>query len=248
MFPIFNLGPLAIPVPQFSIIISLWLGLSLSEKFAQKNGVKPDDIYNLVFSALLSGIIGARLGYIINNMPAFIHTPLGIFSTNLGMMDPFMGFSFGILAIIIYINKKRVPLWSGLDSLVPLLSVICVGISISHIASGEFYGSVTKLPWGINLWGAVRHPSQFYELIFSLIILMICPFIFKAQNFPGRLFLIFTAFTASAGIFIDGFHGNSQTLIGGLRMLQIIYWIIVFLVFIILDRRTKKTKEEIVNG
>ncbi|MEI6290424.1 MAG: prolipoprotein diacylglyceryl transferase family protein [Chloroflexota bacterium] len=248
MFPIINLGPLAIPVPQFSILISLWFGISLSEKFAPKIGVKSDDIYNLVIISVISGMIGARLGYIFENFAAFIQTPTGVFSLNSGMMDPFMGYSIGLLGMILFLNKKKIPIWSGLDSLVPLLAVIFVGVSISHIASGEAYGSVTSLPWGIQLWGAIRHPAQFYELFLSLIILFLAPVINKSRNHPGSLFLFFIALTTAARLFIEGFRGDSQIILGGIRSQQIIYWVILLIVFIVLDHRKRYSKKDSGNG
>ena len=48
MFPILHLGPLAVQVPGLILLIGLWVGLSLSEKEAQRLTLKPDAIYNLV--------------------------------------------------------------------------------------------------------------------------------------------------------------------------------------------------------
>lgn len=248
MFPILNIGPLAIPVPQISILFSIWFGLSLTENFAQKIGLKSEDIYNLVVIALFTGIIGARLGYIFENFSAFIHTPLDVFSLNQGMLDPFTGYSFGLLALIILMKIKNIYLWSGLDALVPLLGMFSVGLSISNIASGRFYGSVTNLPWGINLWGMTRHPTQFYELILAMIILIICPKIFKTNSQPGIVFLNFIALTSASGLFLEGLRGNSQTIFLGIRALQVIYWVILLFVFCILEIRIRKLNKERTDG
>jgi hypothetical protein len=49
MFPILQIGPLAIQVPGLIILAGLWLGLSLAERRAKKRESNPSVLYNLVF-------------------------------------------------------------------------------------------------------------------------------------------------------------------------------------------------------
>ena len=77
MLPILQIGPLALPVPQFSLLLALWLGLSLAENLAPRRGISSEALYNLVFTGLAAGLIGARLGYVLPQINSGL--ALGIF-------------------------------------------------------------------------------------------------------------------------------------------------------------------------
>ena len=49
MFPTIQVGPLNIQAPGLILIISLWVGLNLAEKFAKRRSYPADKLYNLVF-------------------------------------------------------------------------------------------------------------------------------------------------------------------------------------------------------
>jgi phosphatidylglycerol---prolipoprotein diacylglyceryl transferase len=226
MFPILPIGPLALPAPGMAILIGLWLGLTLAEKNAPRFGIKPVDLYNLVLLMLLSGIIGARLAYILHYPAAFAGNLTSVFSLNLGMLDPWGGLLVGLLVGLIYGQRKRMPLWSTLDALTPMLAVFMLALGFAHLASGAAFGAPADLPWSIDLWGARRHPTQVYEIFAAALIL--------ALTWPGRgairparpgvYFLSFTALTAGARLFLEAFRGDSQLILAGLRSAQVIAW------------------------
>lgn len=228
MLPILQIGPLALPVPQFSLLLALWFGLSLAEKFASKRGLAADTLYNLTFAGLIAGLIGARLGTIFQYPHAFIESPLSLFSLNPGLLDAFAGFAAGLISMLIYGQRTKLTFWNTLDVLTPLLAVMAVGFAVAHIASGEAFGAETSLPWGVNLWGAKRHPTQFYELGLALVILAFLGWKSKDNQLAnGLLFLLFTALTAGSRLFLEAFRGDSVIILGGLRSAQIIAWIIL---------------------
>ena len=82
MFPIIQIGPMALQAPGLILLIGLWIGLILSEKLAVRFNTQPNQIYNLVFTALIAGLIGARLSYILQNIEAFLESPISVFSLN----------------------------------------------------------------------------------------------------------------------------------------------------------------------
>ncbi|MBE9524695.1 MAG: prolipoprotein diacylglyceryl transferase [Chloroflexi bacterium] len=206
MLPILQIGPLAIQTPGLILLLGLWLGLSLSERLAPRFNSDANSLYNLVFFALVAGLLGARLGYAMQNMQHFIASPISLVSLNPGLLDISSGLAVGLLVAFIYGNRKALHLWSTLDAITPMLAVFAIALALSHYASGSAFGSVTTLPWGIYLWSAKRHPSQIYEAILAIIILWnIWP---KYENnviapkFPGATFLLFLALSAGARLFI----------------------------------------------
>lgn len=79
MLPVLQIGPLALQLPGLMLLLGLWMGLSLAEKFSIKRNYPADDLYNLVFITLISAVIGARLGFALQNLEAFRVSPLILF-------------------------------------------------------------------------------------------------------------------------------------------------------------------------
>ena len=229
MLPVLNIGPLAIQVPGLVILLGLWLGLSLAERQAPHFGVKANQLYNLVFIALVAGLIGARLAYVLRYPQAFSGNLLSILSLNPGLLDLWGGIATGLVVALLYGQRKNMQFWPTLDALTPTLAVMAIAASLSQLASGAAFGAPTSLPWGIELWGARRHPSQLYEALAGASILMILwPGRFKPQeNAPGRYFLLFIALSAGARLFLEAFRGDSVLLPGGLRLAQVLAWIVL---------------------
>ena len=61
MFPIIQIGPMALQTPGLILLIGLWLGLVLAERLASRFQANPNDVYNMVFVAMITGVIGARI-------------------------------------------------------------------------------------------------------------------------------------------------------------------------------------------
>ncbi len=217
------------------VMAAVWLGSWLAEKRAARHGLTANDVNNLTFYPLLGYILGGRLSFVLENLPAFGAAPLSLFSLNLDLFDPLGGWIAALLIALVYGQRRNLSLWPTLDALTPLLAVLSIGIALSHLASGSAFGKETDLPWGIDLWGARRHPSQLYELLASLLTLGLLLFQ-KADSQPGRLFLTFTALTSGWMLFLHAFRGDSILLPAGLRLTQVVAWMALAAAFFLLDK------------
>jgi len=229
MLPILQIGPLAIQLPGLIILAGIWAGLSLAERKAFRYGVNANDLYNLVFTALIAGIVGARLFFALRYPAAFISSPLSLLSLNPGLLDLWGGFAAGFIAALIYGQRKALPFWATMDALTPGLALFAVALGLAHLASGSAFGAPSDLPWAVELWGARRHPAQIYEIVgAALVLLAIWPgrgILLSDQ--PGTTFLTFLALTAALRIFLEAFRGDSTLLLNGLRSAQIAAWLVL---------------------
>ena len=229
MLPIIQVGPLALQVPGVVLLVGMWLGLLLSERRARRIGDNPADLYNLVFIVLIAGVIGARLSYAITYPNAFSGNLINLVSLNPGLLDPFAGALIGIAAAVIYMYRRSLPAWQTLDNLTPLFAVMAIAIGLSHLASGNAFGSPTVVPWGIHLWGAFRHPTQVYEIITASLILIVILLIDKTRwsEASGNLFLVFLSLTAISRLFLEAFRGDSILIGNEFRLAQVVAWLIL---------------------
>ena len=230
MLPYINLFGLAIPVPAITILIGIWVGINLAERHARDHGVNPTHINNLLFYALIGGVIGGRLVYILQFPLAFFENPISLISPNPGLFDLFGGIVVGSITAEIYRQRQKMPFWSTLDALTTGLAVFGVTLPLAHLASGDAYGAPTSMPWGIELWSETRHPTQIYETFVAGVILWrVWSGRGKWVSKPGATFLQFISYSAVARLFLEAFRGDSLMIVFNLRVAQIAAWVILAL-------------------
>ena len=232
MFPVLQIGPLALQTPGLLILLGIWVGLSVSERFSSRFNIDANHLYNLVLISLLIGIIGARLTYAVQFSSIFLSNPLNIFSLTPTMFNREAGLVVGLIAGFIYAQRKSMPFLSTLDALAPGGSVFMIFYHLANFASGDAFGSPVQLPFAVDLWGQSRHPVQLYELTAALMIAAVI--IFRSQRFnkadiyqAGAYFWTFTALSALARLFFEFFRGDSTTFLGNVHVAQVIAWFIL---------------------
>lgn len=227
MFPILQIGPLAIQIPGLALLIGVWVGLSLAEKEAARLHMDADAIYNVAFVGLIGGLIGARLAYAARYLSSYAADPFGLFSLNAATLAPSEGMLIGLTAAVLYGARRKLRLRTTLDALAPALAVMAVAVALAHLSSGDAFGAAARLPWSIYLWDEYRHPSQVYELIAALLVLGLAWRLRQQRPFAGFNFLWVVALSAIARISLEAFRGDSIVMVGGLRTAQV--WGLVIL-------------------
>jgi phosphatidylglycerol---prolipoprotein diacylglyceryl transferase len=216
------------------MVATVWIGLTLAEKHSERYGVSKENLTNITFYGILAYIVGGRILFALSNLPVFRLSPISIFSINPDLFDPLGAAIAAVLAGAVYIRHQGLKVWPTLDSLTPLLSMIMIGLALTHLAAGTAFGSPTNLRWGIDLWNASRHPTQIYDLVASILIFFLIWFNIPNSR-PGNLFLIFLALTASSRIITEAFRGDSVLVFGGLREAQLVAWVILLASFISIE-------------
>ena len=225
------------------IILATWIGLTLSERRAPRHYVNLDSLSNLLLASLVGFIAGGRLLYALENLPIFSQSPASIFSLNTALFDQWGGLAITVIIAFAYGQRAHLPLWSSLNALTPLFAALAIGIAFSHLASGAAFGKETTVPWAIDQWGAARHPTQIYEIIASVLTLVLI-LIQKPMTKPGHEFLLFVALTSASRLIIEGFRGDSTLILGGIRTAQIIAWLILLAALIGLDYQAGLDRKE----
>ncbi len=233
MFPVIHLGPLTIQARGLILLAAFWLSAEAAERGAKRVGIRGDVVYSLAFISAAAGLIGARLGYVLEHWPAY-QTDLGaIAALNFNTLSPLAGVATGLIAAYVYARRKGVANRALLDALTPGFIVFAGGLALADLASGDAYGSPSSLPWAIEMWGMPRHPTQIYQLVAVIVIGAIV--LRTRRAFDGEWFGLFVALYAAARLFIEAFRGDSET-IGGLRTAQL-WSLMVLVIMLVLLRR-----------
>ena len=92
MLPVIQIGPLAVQTAGLVLVVGFWLAVELAGREARRLGLEPGVIQNAGLYAVLSGIVAARLAYVVQHWPIYRENLLGIVSLNPQTLTPAAGF------------------------------------------------------------------------------------------------------------------------------------------------------------
>lgn len=239
MFPYLRLGPFLLQMPLLMLFIGFWIGSTFTEREAARLGLNKEKINNLIGYGLLGGILGARLVYAAQYASVYVANPLGLFSPSTSTLSPIGGFLIGMSTALIYGYRQKLPFRQSLDALTPGLAFFMISIGVSHLLSGNAYGSPSRVPWAMYLWSDYRHPAQLYEIFLALAIFtLVLPKVLPARA-PGIRFAQFVSLSALARVFLEAFRGDSVLWLDGYRAAQVM-GLLVLIICIVLLRQWER--------
>lgn len=233
-----DLGFLTIQSYGLMLSLAFLVGLFLAVKEAKKKGINLKHIYNISFYAILGGLIGSRLYFILTNPNFFISNPLEIFQIWKGGLVFFGGLLGAIIFISIYIKKNKLDFWKFADLFsIPLVVGHIIGRIGCILGDGGHVGKLTTMPWGVLVNNEVRHLTAAYSTIGLLIILGILIFLKRRRLKKGVLFLSYIILYSIMRFIIEIFKLEQTYL--GLTLTQYIC-IVLFFGSILLLSKFKK--------
>lgn len=156
---------------------------------------RPWEVDDLIFYGMLGVIIGGRLGYV-------LFYGLGFWATDLWyplkIWDGGMSFHGGLLGVVValtlYAWRHSRHVADVYDFTAPLPAIGLFFGRIGNFINNELWGTPTTVPWGFNVDGVVRHPSQLYEACLEGILLFCVLWWFSSKPRPrlavSGLFLV----------------------------------------------------------
>jgi phosphatidylglycerol:prolipoprotein diacylglycerol transferase len=174
MHPILFKTPWGFEVHTFGVMMVLaFLGaIFLVQVRAARYGLSKAQVSDCAFWALVAGVLGARIAFIVQDISWFTHHPSELFSLQFRGLTSFGGLIFGAVAVIVWAKKNRVGTLTILDLCAP---AFVLGHAIGRIGclmNGCCFGGVCppNLPWGIHVEGStvLHHPAQAYDTLMNL--------------------------------------------------------------------------------
>ena len=171
MQPEIHIGPL--DLKTFGICFAagfLVSGLIIGRRLKELD--KPADwTYEFVFAALIGGLVGSRLDYVIQNWDKVSDDLLGNIFTGSGLVW-FGGFVGGAIGVILWARWRGCLGWQLVDTAaVPLAVGYAIGRIGCQLSGDGDYGTSSDLPWAMSYPdGTVPttdevHPTPVYETL-----------------------------------------------------------------------------------
>ncbi len=190
-----TIGPIRIHYYGIIFVLGILATYFLFRRLAKERGLplSARDFDDYVIYGVIGVVGGARIGSILSDLSHYLSSPLKIFAFWEGGMA-FHGGLVGLALVgFIYCRKKKISFYDVAD-LTVIPAALALGFGrIANFINGEFYGTVTTLPWGVKFPAAegFRHPVQLYEAVKNFFIFEAL-WLIKGKSLPkGFLFWLF---------------------------------------------------------
>jgi len=160
-------GNLTIASYGFMIMCGFLLCLYIARRRARKLGIDPNDLLDAAVAALICGIVGARLFYILEDWEAIRQHPIEIIRIDKGGLVFYGGLAGGAIALFAVMLKKKMPILRTLDIAVSVLPLGHAFGRIGCFLNGCCYGHRTDSWVGIA-FPRVLEPGNVGESLFNV--------------------------------------------------------------------------------
>ena len=253
----FTMGRLEFRWYSFFVLIAVLVGFILALREGKKRKINNDIIFDMGFYAVVFGILGARLYYVLFNINAYQNDFLEIFRLWNGGLAIHGGILVGLLTIYIFSRIKKVNMLELTDIVAPSL---IIGQAIGrwgNFFNSEAHGPVTTLAnlqrlkiipnyiiSGMKIDGVYYHPTFYYEFLWCVlgfIIIILIKSFYKNRK-TGQLTCFYLMFYSLGRFFIESLRTDSLMIksIKAAQIVSVLLFVVSFVFFIILELKNKE--------
>ncbi len=221
----------------------------------RRHGLDPEITWDLLFMAVVGGILGAKIYYLLLNFPRLIEDPASLIFARAGLVW-YGGFLGGFALMVWQIRRQKLHLPTQADMIAPVLAL---GYGVGRIGcflvgddwgrpTGSWVGiafpqgapptrvDIIQREFGIEVdpeliarFGEIVpvHPTQLYEVGLSLLIFVFLWSIRKHHHAKGWLFMVWLSLAGVERFLVEFFRAKDDRFFGFLTLAQVISLILV---------------------
>jgi phosphatidylglycerol:prolipoprotein diacylglycerol transferase len=153
-----RLFPEGMPIRGYGVMLlaGITAGVGMAMYRARQGGLDPEIIISLAICVVITGIIGARLFYVVEYWnESFAGRPLRetlleIANVPQGGLVVFGGLIGAAVGFVYFIRKQKLPLLAMADVVAPSLAIGLALGRVGCLLNGCCYGGPTALPWHVT--------------------------------------------------------------------------------------------------
>jgi phosphatidylglycerol:prolipoprotein diacylglycerol transferase len=216
-----EINVLGLSIKTFGLAFGLsfvFVGLLLARRLRELG--KPTDwAYEMVFAALVGGLVGARLWWAVDHWSEVSSDPIGGLFGGAGLTW-YGGALGGGLAVCLWAWRKGMLNLALLDLCAPALALGYAGGRIGCQVSGDGdYGKPWNGPWAMSYPDGVVpthvpvHPTPIYETL-AMGIAGLVLWRLRDRMAPGRLFALYLVLAGTERFLVEFLRRNSAVALG----------------------------------
>ncbi|ASE10573.1 prolipoprotein diacylglyceryl transferase [Kocuria rhizophila] len=254
-----HLGFLTIHFYALCILVGMALAVWLTMKRWRRRGQDPDVLWDIVFWAVIAGIVGARAYHVLVTDPRGYFGPgadplavLRIWEGGLGIMGAVL---FGAAAAWVVSRRNGIPLHVFADCVAPALLLAQAVGRWGNWFNQELFGKPTTLPWGLEISplspnfpqglppDTLFHPTFLYESLWDLLGVVVLLLVDRrVGDTHGRIFALYMVYYGVGRMLIEMFlRVDPALMVAGVRVHVWTSLLIVLggiVLYVLLGRRT----------
>jgi len=172
---IFTIGGFTLYVYGLALALAMAAGVWLSARRSVKYGFVPDDMFDAALTVVISGLVGAKLLFLVTNWREYAADPRAILASLRGGFVYYGSLIGGTIGAIVWLKRKKYPILPFGDAVMP---GVALGQAIGRLGcffNGCCYGG--PVSWGVIFPslgdGIPRQPVQLYETFGTLILALV---------------------------------------------------------------------------
>ncbi len=196
----------------------------------KQEGISFDDLLDYAIFTVVSGIVGARLYYVITSDQSYSFFEIfQIWNGGIAIYGAIIGGAISLLCVSLYKKIK----WQK------VFDMVCPGVMIGQIIgrwgnffNAEAYGvpptegsllyrfrmTIMEEGWGIE---KTVQPTFLYESVWNLIGFVIINLLYKKKKYDGQVFLMYVTWYGLGRMMIEGLRTDSL-MVGKFRISQLL--------------------------
>jgi len=223
VFPkLFQIGSFYLPTYGVLVATGVLIGLWITVRNSEKQGINGDDAWNLGILVVLAGIVGAKVLYIVNDWGYYAENWHRIFSLN--VLQAGGVFSGGLIGAFLmaawYVRRHQMPAWRFTDAVAPGLAFGHVLGRFGCFAAGCCYGKPTDHFWGVTFTNQWAHdvsqtplnirlePTELIEAAAEFFNFLLLTWLLKRKRFDGQVWASFMILYGVERYFIEFLRGD----------------------------------------
>jgi phosphatidylglycerol:prolipoprotein diacylglycerol transferase len=210
------------------IAIGICTALILLNYRAKKKEYDEDSILNMAIIAIIAGILGGKVLYIITEIKNIINNIniLKDIGSGFVIYGAILG---GALGVFFYSKKKGWNILQIFDLIAPTV-ILAQGFGrIGCFLAGCCYGKETTLPIGVEFKnslfvqsGIIRHPTQLYSSAFDFALAFFLLSYDRKERKDGKIFSLYVILYSIGRFFVEFLRDDPRGAVGVLSTSQFI--------------------------
>ena len=239
----FNLNSVAFTIPVFGGISIRWYGIIITIGIIlaflyctyriKQEGVSFDDLLDITLFAVVFGVLGARLYYVLMSLDSY-HSFYDVIAIWEGGLAIYGAIIAGGLTVFVICKRKKIPFLKMFDVASPAVMIGQILGRWGNFFNGEAHGCEVfeDSPLYFIRMGLLPneesryqmhyfHPTFLYESLWNLIGFVLINVLYKKKKFDGQIFLMYITWYGFGRMLIEGLRTDSLY-IGVFRVSQVV--------------------------
>ena len=233
----FSIGSIEVRWYGIIMVTGIILAFLYAYYRSKHEGISFDDLLDYALITVISGVVGARLYYVITSGEKYTFSEVfAIWNGGIAVYGSIIGGAAALLGISLY---KKIKWQKAFD-------MVCPGVMIGQIVgrwgnffNGEAYGEspaadsflyFARMELRHEGWSTsyICQPTFLYESLWNLLGFIIINALYKKKKYDGKVFLMYITWYGFGRMLIEGLRTDSL-MVGTFRISQVV----AFLCFIV---------------